>query len=292
MNKELIEQTLTKAGIALPPIIKSLIESSIDRNYVFACEDEFNKLPPSEIQKTYWKEIIYRAHWAATSSLIRTKKWLDACNSAIEGENYIAFCSSMRGLLESTTDAYSALGSVPLTLAEVSAHIAKALQGNELKSVVISEELEDALIHFIFARKLSKNEKAPKSHNAKTASSMIDELDSANLPFKNFYSDLCQIVHPAAQSIDWLINEQDGVYTIAEPKDIDLIKSISGKYQSCIEQLILYPTNISIFIYQVINELPVPELVNTYAKSINSSASPLHEKINRAFTESREKFGS
>lgn len=284
MPAENIEQTLTKISTVLVPMIKNLIDYSIGKQYTFTSEEEFKAQHSNERQKIYWQEIIYRSHWAATGSLIRTKKWLDACFSAIESENYIAFCSSLRGLLESSADAYSALGAVPLTLAEASGHIKEALNGSNSKSLLISEELEDSLIHFIFARKLNKAELSPKSHSAKTASSIINELDSPSTPLKNLYSELCQVVHPAAQSISWLVESEGDTYSLTQPDEITLIKNLGQKYSSCIEEIITYPTNISIFIYKVINNLNIQNLKNPYADSLNMSASPLHNKIKVAFS--------
>lgn len=272
-----------QAGVVYPPIIQDLLESSYNKNYQFLCLEEFKLLSKSDSNYVYWIEILYRSHWAATSNLIRHDKWYETChNSSVINPNYIAFCSGLRGLLECATDTYDALGSVPLTLAQVSSHIEDALLRRPTSTVVLSEELENSLIHFSYARKLNKHEDAPKSHEAKTASYYIAQLDSADLPLKRLYAELCQVVHPAHQSTAWLVESEEQNYKIQKPDDLAFVLDLCERYKECIEYIQMSSVNISMFIFKVLNMLSCSELHNSSADKYNMSNSPLHKKIEAA----------
>ncbi|WP_397459083.1 hypothetical protein AB3464_04710 [Pseudomonas asplenii] len=279
----LVKEIFGQAGEVYPPIIQDLLESAYNKKYRFLNDDDFRLLSKSDLSYVYWIEILYRSHWAATSNLIRHDKWYELChNSSVINPNYIAFCSGLRGLLECATDTYDALGSVPLTLAEASSHIEDALLRRPTSKLLFSQELEDSLIHFSYARKLNNQEKAPKSHEAKTASYYIAQLDSADLPLKRLYSELCQIVHPAHQSTAWLVGSEEQNYKIQKPDDLVFILDLCGRYKECIEYIQMSSVNVSIFIFKVLNMLSCSELHNSSADKYNMSNSPLHKRIEAA----------
>ncbi|MEN4800192.1 hypothetical protein [Pantoea agglomerans] len=270
-------------GDIYPPIIQDLLKASYNKNYQFLALDDFELLNKIDSNYVYWIEILYRSHWAATSNLIRHDKWYELChNSSIVKPNYIAFCSGLRGILECATDTYDALGSVPLTIAQIFSHVEDALLRRPTLKRVVSEELEDSLIHFTYARKLIKNEDAPKSHKAKTASDYIAQLDSEALPLKSLYAELCQVVHPAHQSTAWLVGVEEQNYKIQRPDDLAFILSLCGRYKECIEYILMSSVNTSMFIFKVINMLSCPELHNYSADKYDTSYIPLHNKIEAA----------
>lgn len=271
------------SGDIYPTIIQELLKASYNKNYQFLTFDDFKLLNKIDSNYVYWIEILYRSHWAATSNLIRHDKWYELCyNSSIVKPNYIAFCSGLRGILECATDTYDALGSVPLTIAQIFSHIEDALLRRPTQKRVVSEELEDSLIHFAYARKLMKNEDAPKSHKAKTASDYIAQLDSEALPLKSLYAELCQVVHPAHQSTAWLVGVEEKNYKIQRPDDITFILSLCGRYKECIEYILMSSVNTSMFIFKVLNMLSCPDLHNYSADKYNTSHIPLHKKIEAA----------
>ncbi|MBD9561719.1 hypothetical protein [Pseudomonas sp. PDM09] len=288
MEDVTVENFFGKAGNIYPPIIKSLLEGAYNKKYDFLPLKQFEALNSVEINYVYWVEILYRAHWAATSNLIRHDKWFDACisNSVIK-PNYISFCSGLRGLLESTADTYFSLGSVPLTLANSSGYIDDALGRRPAKKLAVSEELENALIHFSFARKLNKGEDSPASHRAATAGEYMSQLDSDELPIKRLYAELCQVVHPAHQSTAWVVENLGESYWVREPQDLMFISDLCQRYASCIEYIQMASVNISMFVYKAINEFDLVELINPSAKDYNMSQSPLHERMYSAFKRQR-----
>jgi len=272
-----------QAGEIYPPITKDLLESAYNKNYQFVSLDDFKLLDELDSNYVYWIEILFRAHWAATSNLIRYHKWYELCHdSSVVKPNYIAFCSGLRGLLECATDTYDALGGVPLTLAQALHYVEDALLRRKALKRAVSEELENCLIHFSYARKLNKFETAPKSHEAKTASHYISQLDSADLPLKNLYAELCQVVHPAHQSTAWLVGRKDESYTIQESDDLAFILDLCQRYKECIEYIQMSSVNISMFIFKVLNKTQCSELYNSSADKYDMSRSPLHKKIEAA----------
>jgi hypothetical protein len=63
-------------------------------------------------------ELVDKAHLAAISSLVRTRRWSDAICQSYEIPNYIAWAAAARGLLESAGDIWDGLGNISMTLAE------------------------------------------------------------------------------------------------------------------------------------------------------------------------------
>ncbi|MHB2050355.1 hypothetical protein [Pseudomonas sp. VEM90] len=282
MKKE-VRDFFGKAGEIFPPIVQKLLGDSYGKKYQFISIDDFELLGELEANYVYWLEILNRSHWAATSNLIRYSKWYELCyDSSVTKPNYIAFCSGLRGLLECTADTYDALGGVPLTLAQALKYIEEALLRRPVLKRAVSEELEDCLIHFSYARKLNKLESAPKSHEAKTASHYISQLDGADLPFKDLYSELCQVVHPAHQSTSWLVGREDECYTIRESEDLVFILDLCERYKKCIEHMQMWSVNASLFIFKVLNKTACSELHNLSAEGYDLSQSVLHKKIKDA----------
>lgn len=179
--------------------------SEVDKNisrvsYKFQPEGEFKKVDNvQEMSLIYWSEIIQRYHICCASTILRLKKWYEAMLISYENNNYYGFCSSLRGLIESSADSFSTLGSVTYSVIENISHITLSISGNADK-LIISTEVEDELIHYIYGRKLSKEEKNlfPKSHNSKHVRDYLDSLKSEALI--SLYSELCQVSHPSMMS--------------------------------------------------------------------------------------------
>ncbi len=123
-------------------------------------EKEFHELLTQdhhEAQKQYWLELLGRAYIAAAGTVVRQWQWVDGVCSAYEKAAYLPFAGSLRGLLESTADSMHALQGAPLTLAKLSSHISHILNGDKTNTFIGSDELEQALIHFTYAKKTRKS---------------------------------------------------------------------------------------------------------------------------------------
>jgi hypothetical protein len=155
------------------------------------------------MQQIYWQEMLLRAHWAAMLNLLRHARWQAGCVAAYQAPgNFLSFAANLRGLIEAALDAQYSLGAFPMTLADNYTGVQTALQGN-LNGALVSPEVEDLLIHFVYARKLTKQDQgaAPASHQALDPK---DYRNGLNLPaehrerFRQLYDDLCGVCHPTA----------------------------------------------------------------------------------------------
>jgi hypothetical protein len=190
----------------ITPVVNFLTRTPV--KYEHMANDVFQHLlkkdPPRGMQ-IYWSELLGRAHFAASASMIRSFQWCQGILSSDRDSLFLPYCASFRGLLESIADTYDALNNVAITLAQHHAPINQCLQGTS-SFIMCSEELEDQLIHFSYARKLEKGEVAPTSHRAKTAADCLAQLSLPNgLSARELYAELCQFTHPAAHSVHYLL---------------------------------------------------------------------------------------
>lgn len=194
-----------------------------------------------ESQKIYWQEILQRVHFAAVISLIRSKKWLEGVVLGLKTKNLLLFSSSFRGFLEATVDSYYSLESLPTIMALNFKLINSALKG-ELNQRLVSEEIENKLIHFQFAKK-GKKGKEPEIKIALSNTDYIKSFDLENMGIKQLYSDLCEVAHPAANSVNCFTKEEivsenySYIVTSTETDNI-VISELIDKYSSQIEHLL------------------------------------------------------
>jgi hypothetical protein len=284
-----ITNLLTKAGEIYPPIVRSLLNDSYGVKYTFDEIEAFKNLDITDRNFIYWSEILYRSHWAATTNLVRHEKWFNGCmEHSFANPNYIMFSSALRGLLESVTDTYHSLAAVPQTLAEVCDYIDPALRRETTDKLGCSEELENSLIHFQFAKRQNKPSTAPTSHHALQATKYIAEMDDPDLKLQKLYSELCQVVHPAQESTSWLTMTANNQYWVEQPRDIEFILDICERHSAAIEQIQIISANTSIFIFKALNEFNLSKLHNETARKINMATSPLQQKIDNAFKARRK----
>ena len=192
---------------SLSPVMDVCLKKAADMEYPFLDRDAFDSIQasnPMEAGRLYWQEILYRAHWAANSSLARSKSWFDGILNACVTQNYLAFCGCLRSLIEATGDSFPTMIKVAKTLALEFDVVRQQLKAQGT-TIVINKELEDELIHYLFARKLTKKElkTVPESHQAKQSYKYIEPFKLINQTeaLADMYSFLCQVVHPAAHSV-------------------------------------------------------------------------------------------
>jgi len=266
--------------------LASLFELQVDRNsYVYRIHDNdyfesAYKENPSELQKVYWQEILQRAHWAALSSLLRNFKWVQATKRAIDDCNLLSFTSNLRCLIESCGDNLLTLQSVSATLADNNRIICDSINGIiSSKGLATSSELENVLIHFAYARKITEEEKKiqgklPKYQNAKPTVEYLKKLDRVDKgPINNLYSILCQFAHPAAHSIQYLfdLNFSDNIYQFSYSPypDKQYIDIILDEYRDEIINSIMLGFNPSFLTLKTLNLFPYQETRTPLADTIN-----------------------
>ena len=183
--------------------LENLLPHLEGHRYSFRALAEFGALIERDVpaaMAVYWKELLNRAHWAASGSLIRTHRWLSGLFDAFIQENLIAFCAMFRGLIESCADTAYSLGPVAPTLASSRQTIDRALR-RELRTNTVAEDIESRLIHFTFARKPRNGEAIPKLHSVETITRYLSVLEGEQPSVRRLYAELCDVVHPGASSI-------------------------------------------------------------------------------------------
>ena len=169
--------------------------------YKFIKDEDFLKIDNiQESQLVYWSEIIQRLHACSATTLLRLKKWIEAIQAAFEQKNYYGFCASLRGLIEACSDSFYTLGRVIYPIAENFMQIRIATKG-ESSQTFLSESIENHLIHYLLARKLTRAEKDsfPDSHNARQVREYLKSFDDDNAI--ELYAELCQVSHPSTMSL-------------------------------------------------------------------------------------------
>jgi hypothetical protein len=192
---------------SLSPLADICLQKLAGMEYHFLDRDAFDNIQainPMEASRVYWLEILSRAHWAANSSLARSRSWFDGILNACVSQNYLAFCGCLRSLIEATGDSFPTMIRVAKTLALEFDVVREQLKAQGT-TIVVNKELEDELIHYLFARKLVAKERGtvPDSHKAKQSSEYIGEFKilEQTKALTDMYLFLCQVVHPAAHSV-------------------------------------------------------------------------------------------
>ena len=248
---------------------EALISGFNGRRFEFMDIGEFQAMAHSgslsEVNRIYWKEILYRAFWASAINLMRHQKWQMACVRAFETPaNFLAFAAALRGLLEGAQDAWYSLGPVLPTLARDRAYIESALSGNMRDTRFVDRELEDRLIHFIYARKIAKTDRgmSPDSHMAlepkdyRNATGLPDDERKA---WTQLYDDLCGICHPTAFSLIAGWKDENGVVQIGQSDDSSQILALCRKYDAIISTAFSLSVTTSAMNLKALNWFSLPE---------------------------------
>src|SRR5262249_12755039 len=170
---------------------------------------------------------------------------------------------------------------VPLTLAENHSEIEECLSGHAT-TIALSQELEDALIHFHYGRKAAKGELVPDTHKAASADTYLRAADGAGRTnMKDLYAELCQVVHPAAQSLMWMVGASGQSGTLTAGDDKKWIVNLCRRHSAALEVLHMQSINTSILIFKVLNRFPVQHLWTDYVQSVNMENVPVWSKIQR-----------
>ena len=180
--------------------------------------------------QNYWRELLMRTHFASITSIMRNERWLKGLNLSIITNNYILFTSSLRGFLESVTDSYYSLLSKPTDIALNFKNIKLAIDG-KLFRPLWSKEFEESLIHFQYA---SKSDKSGIQYNKSlSVSNYIEIYDKyGDNDTKKLYSALCEVVHPANNSISCFTK------LITETKDFEYVRTCVELDVELIDKLI------------------------------------------------------
>jgi hypothetical protein len=229
----------------LEAIATEVLAESKSRSYQFIDVENFkrkgNDAPAAAVQ-IYWKEMLLRAEWASLIALKRHLRWHSACcRHSQDTPNFLGFAATIRALIESAVDIEYSLGPVPSTLADNFKEIELSLAGQN-GELVISSDLEERIIHFLYARRLENGEKAPKSHVALKMKEYFEASEGkAPTPLSKLYAELCQIAHPAAYSTLFFGSTiDDGTVCIEDGDDLECIEDLYSRHQEAVENAFFF----------------------------------------------------
>jgi hypothetical protein len=154
----------------------------------------------AERNQVYWREILFRAHFGACTGMLRLNEWLHGSERALGDGNVLMLAAGIRGFLEACADTWQVFADVAPTLADGHAVVRRAIHGELSEQMALAPELESALIHFAYARRLSPGE-GPALHSAATAKDCISVLSESAPDVVEVYHALCDYAHPAALSL-------------------------------------------------------------------------------------------
>lgn len=266
-------------------IIDQLALATTKAKYSFMATDDYERLLREDSDlgmQVYWNEILARTHLTAVVAILRSKHWISAVVAATNDNNLLAFAAALRGLIESSADTHSALGGIAISLAENHANISQALSGKLRDQCFVSKEIEDALIHFKYARHLSKveMETAPQTHKALQVRQYIEGLEKGQVhKVTACYKSLCDLTHPGASSAWMWIASENGVNLELNPhQDESAITFYLTEYRDTLSQLLMFAFNPAVLALNVLNYFPLRTLHTPTLLDWNLSGIPLWQK--------------
>ncbi|SRR5579862_538469 len=283
LRRRVFEGMFGARQLSVFEMLQAIARYAEGQEYRFLNMEDFKSVlvdNPMLGQRIYWRELLDRAHFAATSSAIRHVRWLHGCLDAVRDGNYLIFCSAFRGLLESSADSFEGLFRAPQCFAENRKRIKQILEGaNTGTELFISGELEDSLIHFSHARKKNAHGKAfPESHRAKQVREYLRILEQGQLPsVVECYSDLCEVTHPSAFSVLAYVHGEKTVdatiWKIATEADCERIAAFTVEYKPLIKDLMMFVLNPVLLTLYALERFPgarpgCPEVVGADLRAI------------------------
>jgi hypothetical protein len=202
-------EQLFKSAAFMLTLIDAIVPIAAKHTYTFVSDDWYQEWLRSDefsikrSNQIVTMELIEKAHLASITALMRAKRWADAICLAYEKENFLSWCASVRGLLESGGDTVDSLLNIPLTFALRHRDIARSLAGNEERGMVVWEETERQLDHFVHAKWMRTKRKEENALKAKDNVDYVGALDQAIPNIKPLYHRLCSVCHPSSASIEY-----------------------------------------------------------------------------------------
>lgn len=182
-------------------LLDSFARSSTTKSYRIAPISEFDALTHvAERNRIYWQEMLYRAHFAGSTALLRLYEWVVGAQRAYADSNVLVLAAALRGFVEAGTDTFDALSDAASTFADCHSIIRSAIAGKLDDVTALLPELENSLIHFAYARKLTPDA-GPRLHQAKTARDYLSVVTESFPEVVDVYGLLCEYSHPAERTV-------------------------------------------------------------------------------------------
>ena len=229
--------------------------------------------------KLYWVETMQRIYLATISGYLRQYDWVQGINLAYNANNYNLFCAAVRSFMEASCDMYYSLAAIPLTVSSIAEPIKQAFAG-ELSEILISPEMEQSLLHFQEAKKRKKENDTPSYLYPETARTYLEHPHLRNLNLYKTYSELCEITHPAKQSLNIFLNEDNYEYSFIINSEANIAEFIKqNKYQ--LKELYMYTNNILILLLKTLNYFGA-DYYTKAVDTVNCETIPMWSKIRQS----------
>ncbi|WP_186269510.1 hypothetical protein [Clostridium argentinense] len=143
-----------------------------------------------------------------------------------------------------------------------------ALSGEFLEGIVRPGKLEDTLIHFQEARK--NHEYTEEFYSPKSARKYMDTDHLKHLELYKCYGELCQITHPAGDSLDVFLINQDYKYSFIED-DTKKINKFIEEHTWQFSELFMLSDNLCLLILKLLNKFSINQLYSHSVDKVNLS---------------------
>lgn len=248
------------------PVLTEVFADPIE--FRFTSADELFDAQLADVargNRIFVRELLFRVHWAAAVLLQRNIGWLRGVAMAHAANQFLPFCASLRCLVEAAADTSYSMKTVVGTLARNVSVLRDAAAEQARARIVAAEELENALLHAVYAIDPRAAAKAapgivlPDSHKALHAGAYLDEHEKSVPGVKELYRRLCLITHPSAFSTGaW---SQIGTDTIRLTA-VDDARQIQHVVDTspCLLSIFTTPMNYPLLALRILNVFPVREL--------------------------------
>lgn len=227
-------------------------------------------------------DLVERAHLAAITSLMRTKRWADATCLMYDNANFVGWAASVRGLLESAGDTLDGLLNIPLPLAEHHRAIRRCLAGEKTNKLVGYTELERKLDHFVHGRWMRTKRGEDNPLKAKDNADYVGVLERAVPGVLKLYHQLCAVCHPSNESIKYFYDFDvgHGGSKVAPANDAKAIAAICTEYSAALPDALMMSCNPPLCILRVLHKFSIhPKL--TALNRFDWKATKLSAEIER-----------
>jgi hypothetical protein len=285
--EELFESTLQDE-------IDKFIQSKDDWRYSFITVEELKNLTTDQQMKQYWIEILKRSVLSSLLALCKLNHWAVAVQKNIETKNYYSFCASLRGYIESCADTIYSLSKVPLTIANDFKAIFNSIHNFE-GAIIFHEPLENELIHYLQARKLSKEELKvlPSAYQSKNIAEYLRSINDLEGDVNKLYSYLCGIAHPSSNSNGLFLFDSNNHLIICGDSgqfEIKLIEIIINENHSVLNRLFKITAFYAFELLELVNKFLIEELSVITPKRLAIRDQPAWAEIENLIVKSKIRY--
>lgn len=248
------------------------------RKYKFVDLDRYLEILEGNVatgNAIYCLELLFRAHIAAITTILRNGKWIQGIDSALQRPNFLAFGASLRGLVESAADSVHCLKYVPMTLANHYRMFHTGLKGEVDYGIVDCEELENILIHYSHAKKQAKGAGVQQHYSAKTSQEYLKALEGFPLgAVRELYAELCEVTHPAERTVSIFFTRDAAdseEYTLRNDLDMELVVELCTRHDAAFTNVFQMPLNLALITLYVLNRFEDERLFTHGVEDIDLS---------------------